>query len=134
MIDIESQVFTRVKQAILAAYPDALVSSAYVDAPAQFPCVFLLEMNNTADLTTRTSSSNENHAVLMYQVDIYSAKAQGKKAEARAIAALTDAAMQDMGFTRTMLQPVMNAADPSIFRYTGRYDAVVGKNQMIYRR
>lgn len=134
MIDIESQVFTRVKQAILAVYPDALVSSAYVDAPAQFPCVFLLEMNNTALPNTRTSSSNENHAVLMYQLDVYSAKAQGKKAEARAIAALSDTVMQQMGFTRTMLQPVMNAADTSIFRYTGRYNAVAGKDQTIYRR
>lgn len=134
MIDIENQVFTQVKAAITSEYPGVFVSGDYVDAPASFPCVFLMEMSNTADTSTRTSSSNENFAQLMYELNVYSTKSSGRKSEAKRLAKAADAAFQKLGFTRTMLAPVINAADTSVYRILGRYTCLADHNDTIYRR
>lgn len=134
MIDIENQVFTQVKQAILADHPGVFIAGDYVDAPADFPCVNIMEMSNTALESTRDSSSNERHSVLMYEVNVYSTKSSGRKTEAKKLAQSADAAFQRLGFTRSMLAPIINAADTSVYRILGRYTAIVDKNEIIYRR
>ena len=70
----------------------------------------------------------------MYELNVYSNKAAGKKAECKHIAAVVDAEMAAMGFTRMMLNPIPNMDDATIYRITGRYRAVVSKNQTLYRR
>lgn len=134
MIDIENQVFTQVKTAITAEHPGVFVSGDYVDAPAEFPCVFLMEISNTVWTPTRDSSNIENHSLLTYELNVYSAKANGKKTEAKKLAQSADRAFAKLGFTRTMLAPVINAADNDVYRITGRYSAIVDANQVIYRR
>ena len=57
---------------------------------------------------------------------MYSDKANGKKAEARAIADLVDKTMQGMKFTRTFYQPLPNL-DRTIYRITLRWEAVAGE-------
>lgn len=133
MTDIENQVFTKVKQAVTAVYSGAFVSGTTVDAPPQFPCVYVVERSNTSLRSTQDSSSTDNHSVLMYQVDIYSAKVNGKKAEAKAIGQIVDGVLVNLGFTRAMFEPTDNA-DTSIYRITARYNAIVDKNERIYRR
>lgn len=74
----------------------------------------------------------ENVAALMYEVNVYSNKTSGKKAEAKAIAATADEAFASLGFTRTMSSQVPNLNDASIYRITCRYQAVVDKDLWIY--
>ena len=62
----------------------------------------------------------------MYECNVYSDKATGKKAEARAIAKLVDTTMQNMKFTRTFYQPLPNL-DRTIFRITMRWEAIAGE-------
>ena len=76
----------------------------------------------------------ENHVSVLYEVNIYSNKKVGKKAECREIAALIDERMLALGFTRKMLQPIPNLDDATIYRMVGRYSAIVSKNKVIYRR
>lgn len=134
MIDIEKEVFTKVAQAVRAVFPDAYVVGEYVPSPPSFPCVFVEEKSNVAYRQTRDSLSNENHAELMYEISVYSNKQTGKKQECRKLIGIADEAMNRLGFTRTMLEPVQNLADPTIYRMTARFTAVVDGQHTIYRR
>lgn len=134
MIDIETQVFDRVSKAVRKSFGDAFVTSEYVRMPPSFPAVSLIEMDNTPLVSTQDSSSVENHASLMYELNVYSNKAAGKKAECKSIAAVVDMEMAAMGFTRIMLNPIPNMDDATIYRITGRYRAVVSQNEILYRR
>lgn len=114
-------------------FPRINAASEYVAAPAVFPHVSISEADNTAYERTQDSGSTENHATLMYEVNLYSNKKTGKKAECKAIFVTLDDVFAEMGFTRIMCQPIQNA-DPTIYRMTGRYRAVVSKDKTIYRR
>jgi hypothetical protein len=67
-------------------------------------------------------------------LNVYSNKKSGKKSECKAIASLIDDEMAALGFSRSMLQPIPNMDDATIYRMTGRYRAVVSKDKIIYRR
>ena len=134
MINVESEVFDRVAKAVQESCPSVFISGEYTRTPPKFPHVSLIEMSNTAYDRTQSSGSLENHASLMYEVNIYSNKKSGKKSECKAIAALIDNEMATLGFSRTMLQPIPNMDDATIYRMTGRYTAVISKDKKLYRR
>ena len=134
MIDIESEVFDAVASKLRDVYPKLNISGEYVRAPSSFPHVSLIEMDNVAMESTRTSTSNENHALLMYEANVYSNKRTGKKSECRAIATALDEAMQSIGFTRSVFTVVPNMNDATVYRIVARYKAAVSKDKTIYRR
>ena len=134
MINIENEIFDVVSNAILNEYPDALVVSEYVKSPLRFPSVSIVEIDNTAYDRTQSSGNLENHADVTYEVNIYSNKTSGKKSECKAIASLIDNEFATLGFSRTMLQPIPNVDDATIYRMTGRYRGVVSTDYKIFRR
>jgi hypothetical protein len=134
MIDCENEIFNKVAESVKAVYPSVFISGEYIRTPSKFPFVSLIEMSNTAYDRTQSSGSLENHASLMYEVNIYSNKKSGKKSECKAIATLIDNELATLGFSRTMLQPIPNMDDATIYRITGRYTAVISKDKAIYRR
>ena len=134
MIDCENEIFDTIAKAVRNAYPSVFVSGEYVKAPSKFPFVSLIEMSNTAYERTQSSGGVENHASLMYEVNVYSNKTSGKKRECKAIATLIDNELAALGFSRTMLQPIPNMDDATIYRMTGRYTAVISKDKKLYRR
>ena len=134
MINIENEVFGTIAKVIRAEHPNAYVVGEYVKAPSKFPCVSIVEVDNTMYERTQSSGSLENHADVMYEVNVYSNKTSGKKSECKAIAALIDNEFATLGFSRTMLQPIPNVDDATIYRMTGRYRGVVSKDLKVYRR
>ena len=134
MIDVENEIFTIVSTKVREKYPDIFITGEYVRVPSSFPCVSLIEQSNTVYEGTSTSSDIENHAKLMYEVNIYSNKTRGKKSECKAIATLIDTELLSLGLNRIMLQPIPNMDDATIYRMTGRYEGVISKNKTIYRR
>lgn len=132
MIDIENVVFNAVATALRAKHEGIFVTGEAIDVPSAFPAVSFLERSNSALEKTQTAESRENHAVLMYEADVYSNLGSGKKQQAKAIAAEIDALMEQMGFIRTFGQPIDNFADTSIYRYKLRYKGIVGKDNTIY--
>lgn len=134
MIDIENEVFNRVATRVREQFPGIFMTGEYVKAPSSFPAVSLMEMDNSIREVTMDSSSNENHANVMYEVNVYSNKTTGKKSECKAIIALIDQEMTAMGFVRSTLTPVPNEYDSTIYRMVGRYRAAVSSNHKIFRR
>lgn len=134
MIDIETDVFSRVSTNVRAECSEIFMSGEYVKVPPSFPAVSLVEMDNTPVVSTQTSSELENHVTVMYEVNVYSNKKVGKKSECKKIIALIDKEMMALGFTRIMSQPIPNMDDATLYRMVARYKAVVSKNKVIYRR
>ena len=134
MIDIESQVFNRVATKVREQFPNIFMTGEYVNSPPSFPAASLVEMDNSIRESTADSGSNENHANVMYEVNVYSNKTTGKKSECKSIIALIDNEMVAMGFARSTLTPVQNEYDSTIYRMVGRYRAAVSTNHQIFRR
>lgn len=134
MIDIESSVFDRVVTRVREEFPEIYMVGEYVKSPSSFPAVSLVEMDNGVRTDTIDSGSNENHANVMYEVNVYSNKTTGKKSECKAIIKIIDEEMMAMGFARVTLTPIPNMNDSTIYRMVGRYRASVSSDHKIYRR
>ena len=131
MIDIENDVFDYVAKALRTSFPGITVISDFVEAPAKFPTVTLVEADNRILQRMRTDNI-ENAVSVMYELNIYSNKAVGKKSEAKSIANAIDGLFNDLGFTRTFREQIPNMKDATIYRIVCRYEAVVDKTLMIY--
>ena len=83
MIDIESEVFNTVSEKVREQYPEIFMTGEYVKSPSSFPCVSLIETDNQIYRNTRTSGCIENHAQVVYEVNVYSNKQRGKKLNVR---------------------------------------------------
>lgn len=134
MIDVEKEIFGIVSKAVRAKYSKIFMTGEYVSSPPSFPCVYLLEMDNQIYQNTRTNECIENHAQLIYEVNVFSNLKTGKKSQCRDIMSLIDTELERLGFTRTMMNPVPNEGNATIYRMVARYRAVVSKDNVIYRR
>lgn len=127
MLEIENDVFDTVATELRSQHAGIFVSGEFVDTPAKFPAVTIVEADNRVFDRMRTRRI-ENAARVMYEVQIFSNKASGKKAEAKEIANTADGVFANLGFTRTMRSQVANLKDATIYRIVCRYEAVVGEN------
>ena len=134
MIDIENDVFNTVADKVRDVFPDIFMTGEYVSSPPEFPAVSLVESDNSTRIETIDSGSNERHANVMYEANVYSNKTTGKKSECKAIIALIDKEMLALGFARVTMTPVPNMNDSTIYRMVARYRAAVSTNNTIYRR
>lgn len=134
MIDMENEIFNEVSERVWAKYPNIFMTGEYVKSPSAFPCVSLVEADNATFRNSQTSDGKENHAAVMYELNVYSNKTKGKKAECKEIVAFIDEILMELNFTRLMLEPVPNQDEATIYRMLGRYRAVISKNKTIYRR
>ena len=121
MIDIEPEVFTRLKTAIVAEYPAADVQGVYVNAPSVFPHVSI-EMQDSSDVSEHISQDpTDEHDLCLFDINIYSNKEGTRKSECKAIAQIVDRVMKSMNFRRTAFTPVPNLNDATIYRFVARY-------------
>lgn len=133
IIDIENEVFTTIATELRSQFTGINVYGEDVRSPSSFPCVSIVEADNYTLRRTQDSGSNENHANVMYEVNVYSNKTSGKKTECKEIFAVIDEIMLGLGFTRSNKNPV-TMDEATIYRIVGRYVAIVSTDQTIYRR
>ena len=134
MINLEPPLYTALATALRSTYSGIFVTGEHIPIPAQFPAVSIVEMDNVTFRPGRTNAQPEPFAEVMYEVNVYSNRKNGSKAEARTIISNIDSMMLGYGFERIMLQPIPNLDDSTIYRMIGRYRAVVSDNLTIYRR
>ena len=125
MIDLENDVFTYLSSELRTQYPGIYCVGEYVAAPSTFPAVSIVEADNRVFTRMRTATI-ENAASVMYEVNIYSNRQNGKKQEAKAIAETIDRLFEVKGFTRTTRNQVPNFNDATIYRLVCRYEGVIG--------
>lgn len=133
MIDIEPQVFTAVKEALLTKFPTITVEGVLTNRPASFPSVSIEEADNFVVTGTSDSGNVENHASVMYEFNMFSNNKATRKSECKAISAVIDETMNGLGFVRITHQPLtFDSTQP--YRIVSRYVAVVSANEIIYSR
>lgn len=132
MIDIENQLVELLTEAIKEEYPDAYIINEYETKITRFPSISIEEIDNTSHMIT--TSSKEDFASVVYEINIYSNRKTDKKQQCKNIADIIDKRLYPLNFTRTMMQSVKNYKDSSIYRIVVRYRAVVSRYGMIYRR
>jgi hypothetical protein len=135
VINIESEVFNTVATALRSEFTGIFVSGESIAAPSSFPAVTLVEQDNSTYQRSLDSSGSEKHAVVTYEANAYSNLVSGKKKQTRAIMAIIDDEMQDMGFVRIGSSPAeVPNADKTIYRMVARYRATISTDKIIYRR
>lgn len=133
MVDIESQVFTKIATALRTEFSDIFVTGEYMNAPAKFPFVSIVEADNYLDSRYLDGRETEHYARLMYEVNVYSNREGTKKSECRKILNFIDQMMYGMNFTRISMNPVPNMEDAKIYRLNARYEGV-SDGETTYRR
>ena len=136
MIDIENDVFSTVASALRGAYSEISIYGEFVETPAKFPAVTIVESDNRILERMRTTKI-ENAVSVMYELNVYSNKSSNKKAEAKEIVDTADTVFESLGFTRTFREQIPNLKDATIYRIVCRYEAVVAPgysgNYLVYQ-
>lgn len=133
MIDVENLIYTPIAEALRAEFPGITVSGQYVPAPSGFPFVSIVEQDNYISTEHLDSGDRETFATLMYEVTVYSDKANGKKAVCRSIMKFIDDLLYAKNFRRLSLSPVPNLENATIYRLVARY-RVETDGTNLYRR
>ncbi len=132
MIDVESEVITRVSNAVLAQYPDVDIASDWVRYPARFPHVAIYASDNH-QLASTWDSGNNVMDVYSFTVQVYSNKQNGKRVECRKILKLIDGVMNSMNMRRESMGTLPNIEDNTIYRMSAVY-IVATDGTYFYRR
>ena len=134
MIDVLNEVFTSVAVPVREAHPGIMVTGEYTRQPSKFPALTLDETQNVMVERLEDSSNEEKFSRLTYRMQVFSNKASGKKAEARAIFATADEVMRGMGFRRITYTTTPEIYDSTVYSITATYEAVIDENGFTYKR
>ena len=122
MIDIEAKIYSPIRTALVNAYDGIFVTSEPTATTAKFPAVSIVQQDNYMSINKLDNSGTEQFATVMFQVDVYSNKASGRKSQCKEIMGVVDTMLYGMNFTRLSLTPVPMAND-GYYRLTARYRA-----------
>ena len=131
MTDCENEVYTRVAKVLREKFPGIDIAGEYVNAPSSFPHVSITQSDNSV-ITEQTTGCAEM-AQVMFEVNVYSNKTEGKKTECKSIMKEIDKVLFSMNFKRLALTPVPNMEDATIYRLVARY-RVATDGKYFYRR
>lgn len=131
MIDCENEVYTRIARVLRDKFPGINIAGEYVNAPSSFPHVSITQSDNSVVSEQMTGSAEM--AQVMFEINIYSNKADGRKTECKNIAKVIDDVMFKMNFKRMALTPIPNMEDATIYRIVARY-RVMTDGKYFYRR
>ena len=131
MIDCENEVYTRIARVLRDKFSGINIAGEYVNAPSSFPHVSITQSDNSVVSEQMTGSAEM--AQVMFEINIYSNKADGRKTECKSIAKVIDDVMFKMNFKRIALTPIPNMEDATIYRIVARYRAMTD-GKYFYRR
>ena len=135
MVDIETDIYDTVREAIKQVCSDCEVSSRfYTSQPTIFPAVSILEISNLPVESAIDSSDDEPASAVTYQVAVYSNLQNGGKAQCKEIISAVSTVLHRWNCQRTMCELLSNMADNTITRMTARFVVNVSKNMTMFRR
>lgn len=134
MLDYSRQVFSRLTESLRGKFKEIYTSRNDSTSPPKFPAVTIVQKSNVNYKRTMDCDSRENHVKVMYQIDVYSNDTDeaDRIDTAEKIAEAVSDFMLELGFSRTMCEPIPNVNDMSIFRISTRFEGVIGKDALVY--
>lgn len=134
MIDCERDLYDLAARAVLDVYPDAYLSGEHVTTPPYFPACYIEQTDNAELDSAKDSSMEENATAVIVTVNAYSNSQTSAREDCKAIVSIIDGVLRRRNFKRLSARAIDNAADPSVYRYTARFTAVVDKHGNYYWR
>ena len=132
MIDYENEILTAIQDGLESAGLSKVdMFDELILAPSKFPCVCVEEIDNYTETSTVDSGSNENHAIVAYEINVYSNSTRDKRRECKDIFAVVSDVLTHKGFMRLSANPI-NFNSATAYRLTGRFRAVISKEGQIY--
>lgn len=122
MIDIENELFTFIATSLREEYSNISITGEEVLRPSNFPCVSIVETDNYVTSQHIDSGDSEKFSTVVYTVNVYSNKANGKKNECKDILRSVDSIMYSKNFTRLEKNPI-SMDNSTIYRIVARYRA-----------
>lgn len=122
MIDIENQIYSPIRNALVTAYDGIFVTSEPTATSAKFPAVSIVQEDNYMSVSKLDNSGRERFATVMFQVDVYSNKTSGRKSQCKEIMNVIDEMLFALNFTRLSLTPIP-MANEGYYRLSARYRA-----------
>ena len=122
MIDIEAKIYSPIRTALVTEYQNIFVTSEPTATSAKFPAVSIVQEDNYMSVNKLDNSGRERFATIMFQVDVYSNKASGKKSQCKEIMNVVDEMLFALNFTRISLAPIPMEND-GYYRLSARYRA-----------
>lgn len=132
MIDIYNQIFEIVATALETSFPNIVIMDSLETVPSSFPAVVIEEADNYVNQRTSDSGNIENTVKVMYEIDVFTNKAKGKKSQAKQIHKVIDEILGGFNFRR-MNRTFLPMADNTTLRLHSNYTAEVDSNNNIYR-
>lgn len=132
MINIFNELYTYLVDTLADYDSNIKTSSVYQNVPTEYPFVSFEEIVDAVYSLTSDDCNIENHAQKEYEVNIYTQK-PNKKSKADAIANIIDNMMSRYGFTRVSKNAIQDTNE-TIYRIILRYDGIVSKEHIVYRR
>lgn len=143
MIDKEYEIYNRlvdylksltitVEEVETQKYPNLTFSATYTNTPSQYPFVSIEQIENSNNQRASDCCNIENAVDVAFEINIYT-KDTTQKIQAKEIANDIDNFMLELGIDRTSCVPVPTN-DGVSYRINMRYNAVIGKDCIVYRR
>ena len=85
MIDCENEVYTRVAKMLREKFPGINVAGEYINSPPAFPHVSIIQSDSSTIAGKQDTSGKEVLSLVMFEINVYSNKTEGKKTECKSI-------------------------------------------------
>lgn len=117
----DNQVYTFVKNKVVAKYSGAFVTGSRIYTTEQWPTVSIVCIDSTP--ISETIDFSETNRRSTFDVNVYS---NNSLTEAKNILTVIRNAFKECGYRCRVFEPLDNALDPNIKRYVGRFTRAIG--------
>ena len=131
MIDYSNEIFNAVAKHLRSLYKGIQVKGEYVSTPAKFPTVTIDEISNIP--TELDSATTNKYADVVYRVQVFSNKENGKRAEAREIYKAVDDKLMELGLIAKTFTTTPAIYNSEIYSITATYGGIISGDGVIYR-
>lgn len=132
MIDISNDVFDAITTALETYDSSVKTSSVYVNAPSSYPFVSIEMINNSVYERGSDDCEIENFVNTAFEINCY-AKGDTRMSKAKSLLSVVNGVLESIGFTRISQVP-MQDQNETLYRIVARYEGVVSKDEIVYRR
>lgn len=120
-----NEIYTKVKDAVVAVNPKTFCSSVFTETPQSFPAAFIRPITSSERREFIELDFSDAHREVTFEAQIFSTKSSGASVEAHEILDAVKTAFKQMYFIVEMEQPIDNS-DKTIYRIAARFRRVIG--------
>ena len=132
MIDVINQIYTKAKELLKAHNNEIDTASVFTNTPQHYPFVSIEETENSVNYQYEDCCNVENCANINLEVNSY-AKGNSKMTDAKENLEIVDNYLASIGFARTS-KTIIQENNGTTYRIVARYEGVVSKDNVVYRR